>query len=82
MPGIWRTSHTLMKDARVVKDRLHARNNGNCEDYSLVSAATAERADLTTTSRVWRPTSLEEQPTVDLSRHQWTCKSSPSYSRR
>ncbi len=41
MPGIWRTSHTLMKDARVVKDRLHARNNRNREDYSFLNAVGA-----------------------------------------
>jgi V8-like Glu-specific endopeptidase len=41
MPGIWRTSHTRMKDARVVKDRLHARNNRNHEDYSFLNAVGA-----------------------------------------
>ena len=41
MPGIWRTSHTLMKDARVVKDRLHARNNRYHEDYSFLNAVGA-----------------------------------------
>ena len=41
VPGIWRTSHTLMKDARVVKDRLHARNNRYHEDYSFLNAVGA-----------------------------------------
>jgi V8-like Glu-specific endopeptidase len=41
LPGIWRTSHTLTKDDRVVKDRLHARNNRNHEDYSFLNAVGA-----------------------------------------
>jgi hypothetical protein len=41
IPGIWRTSHTLTKDNRVVKDRLHARNNRNREDYSFLNAVGA-----------------------------------------
>src|ERR1019366_8818970 len=41
MTGIWRTSHTLMKDARVVRDRLHARNNRNRQDYSFLNAVGA-----------------------------------------
>jgi hypothetical protein len=45
MPGIWRTSHTLTKDDRVVKDRLHARNNRNHEDYSFLNAVGAVWSD-------------------------------------
>jgi V8-like Glu-specific endopeptidase len=41
IPGISRTSHTLTKDDRVVKDRLHARNNRNHEDYSFLNAVGA-----------------------------------------
>ena len=41
MPGIWRTSHTLEKDHRVVKDRLHSRNNRDHEDYSFLNAVGA-----------------------------------------
>src|ERR1700681_577998 len=45
IPGIWRTSHTLTKDNRVVKDRLHARNNRNHEDYSFLNAVGAVWSD-------------------------------------
>ena len=38
---VWRTSHALQKDVRVVKDRLHARNNGQNEDYSFLNAVGA-----------------------------------------
>jgi V8-like Glu-specific endopeptidase len=38
---IWRTSHTLTRDNRVVKDRLHARNNRDHEDYSFLNAVGA-----------------------------------------
>ena len=40
-PRIWRTSHTLTKDNRIVKDRLHARNNRDHEDYSFLNAVGA-----------------------------------------
>jgi hypothetical protein len=40
-PGIWRTSHPLTKDHRVVKDRLHAQNNRNHEDDSYLNAVGA-----------------------------------------
>jgi Trypsin-like peptidase domain len=40
-PGIWRTSPALSKDRRVVKDRLHAGNNRNHEDYSFLNAVGA-----------------------------------------
>lgn len=39
--GIWRTPHTLKKDDRVVKDRLHAQNNRNHEDDSFLNAVGA-----------------------------------------
>jgi len=38
---IWRTSHALTKDNRVVKDRLHARNNRDHEDDSFLNAVGA-----------------------------------------
>jgi V8-like Glu-specific endopeptidase len=41
IPGIWRTPHTLKKDDRVVKDRLHSRNNRNHEDFSFLNAVGA-----------------------------------------
>jgi V8-like Glu-specific endopeptidase len=41
MPGIWRTSHPLEKDVRVVKDRLHAQNNRDHEDCSFLNAVGA-----------------------------------------
>ena len=41
MPGIWRATHTLKKDNRVVIDRLHSRNNRNHEDYSFLNAVGA-----------------------------------------
>jgi hypothetical protein len=40
-PRIWRTSHALKKDNRVVKDRLYARNNRDHEDYSFLNAVGA-----------------------------------------
>jgi V8-like Glu-specific endopeptidase len=40
-PGIWRAVHTLTKDRRIVKDRLHSRNNRNHEDYSFLNAVGA-----------------------------------------
>jgi hypothetical protein len=40
-PGIWRTAHPLTKDARVVKDRLHAQNNRDREDCSFLNAVGA-----------------------------------------
>jgi hypothetical protein len=40
-PRIWRTSHVLKQDHRVVKDRLHARNNRGHEDYSFLNAVGA-----------------------------------------
>jgi V8-like Glu-specific endopeptidase len=41
IPGIWRAAHTLNKDKRVVRDRLHSRNNRNQEDYSFLNAVGA-----------------------------------------
>jgi V8-like Glu-specific endopeptidase len=38
---IWRTAHALKHDNRVVKDRLHARNNWDHEDYSFLNAVGA-----------------------------------------
>ncbi|MGO9513281.1 MAG: trypsin-like serine peptidase [Steroidobacteraceae bacterium] len=40
-PGIWRASHTLKRDNRVVKDRLYARNNRDHQDYSFLNAVGA-----------------------------------------
>jgi V8-like Glu-specific endopeptidase len=40
-PRIWRASHTLKTDNRVVIDRLHARNNRDHEDYSFLNAVGA-----------------------------------------
>lgn len=40
-PRIFRTSHALTKDNRVVKDRLYARNNRDHEDYSFLNAVGA-----------------------------------------
>jgi hypothetical protein len=40
-PRIFRTSHALTKDNRVVRDRLHARNNRGQEDYSFLNAVGA-----------------------------------------
>jgi hypothetical protein len=40
-PRVWRTSHALKEDHRVVKDRLHARNNRDHEDYSFLNAVGA-----------------------------------------
>jgi len=41
MPGIWPKAHALMKDNRVVKDRLHSRNNRNHEDAGFLDAVGA-----------------------------------------
>jgi hypothetical protein len=41
LPGIWRTTHPVGKDTRVVKDRLHARNNRDHEDCSFLNAVGA-----------------------------------------
>jgi hypothetical protein len=41
MPGLWRTNHALIKDNRVIKDRLHPRNNRNHEDYGFLNAVGA-----------------------------------------
>ncbi len=41
VPGVWRTPHTLTKDTRTVKDRLHSRNNKSREDYSFLNAVGA-----------------------------------------
>jgi V8-like Glu-specific endopeptidase len=41
MPGIWPTAHAPAKDNRVVKDRLHSRNNRNHEDYAFLNAVGA-----------------------------------------
>ncbi len=38
---IWRTSHALQKDDRIVQDRLHARNNRNHQDLSFLNAVGA-----------------------------------------
>jgi V8-like Glu-specific endopeptidase len=40
-PRLWRTPHALTRDNRVVKDRLHARNNRDREDYSFLNAVGA-----------------------------------------
>jgi V8-like Glu-specific endopeptidase len=40
MPGIWRTDHAT-KDTRVVKDRLHPRNNRDHEDAAFLNAVGA-----------------------------------------
>lgn len=40
-PGIWRAPHALTKDIRVVRDRLHSRNNRRQEDYSFLNAVGA-----------------------------------------
>jgi hypothetical protein len=41
MPGIWRTTHPLERDARFVRDRLHAQNNRDHEDGSFLNAVGA-----------------------------------------
>ena len=41
IPGIWRTAHALMKDNRVVRDRLHPRNNRDHGDYAFLNAVGA-----------------------------------------
>jgi V8-like Glu-specific endopeptidase len=41
IPGIWRSAHAQMKDNRVVKDRLHPRNNRDHEDYAFLNAVGA-----------------------------------------
>jgi V8-like Glu-specific endopeptidase len=38
---VWRTSHALKNDHRVVRDRLHASNNRDREDYSFLNAVGA-----------------------------------------
>jgi V8-like Glu-specific endopeptidase len=38
---IWRTPHASKQDNRVVKDRLHARNNPDRDDYSFLNAVGA-----------------------------------------
>jgi V8-like Glu-specific endopeptidase len=48
IPGIWRTPHALMKDNRVIRDRLHPRNNRDHEDYAFLNAVGAVwSADIT-----------------------------------
>jgi hypothetical protein len=48
IPGIWRTAHTLMKDNRVIRDRLHPRNNRDHADYAFLNAVGAvSSADIT-----------------------------------
>ena len=48
IPGIWRTAHTLMKDNRVIRDRLHPRNNRDHADYAFLNAVGAVwSADIT-----------------------------------
>jgi V8-like Glu-specific endopeptidase len=41
IPGIWRVAHALTKDNRVVRDRLHPRNNRDHEDYAFLNAVGA-----------------------------------------
>jgi V8-like Glu-specific endopeptidase len=41
MPGIWRTAHALTRDNRVVRDRLHPRNNRDRGDYGFLNAVGA-----------------------------------------
>ena len=40
-PAVWRAPHTQKTDNRVARDRLHARNNPNREDYSFLNAVGA-----------------------------------------
>lgn len=40
-PRIYRTPGPLRNDKRVVRDRLHARNNSDHEDYSFLNAVGA-----------------------------------------
>jgi V8-like Glu-specific endopeptidase len=40
-PRVWRSPHALTRDTRVVKDRLHARNNRDREDASFLNAVGA-----------------------------------------
>jgi V8-like Glu-specific endopeptidase len=48
MPGIRRTAHALTKDNRVIRDRLHPRNNRDHGDYSFLNAVGAVwSADIT-----------------------------------
>jgi V8-like Glu-specific endopeptidase len=48
IPGIWRTAHALMKDNRVIRDRLHPRNNRDHGDYAFLNAVGAVwSADIT-----------------------------------
>jgi V8-like Glu-specific endopeptidase len=37
-PRVWRVAHAQQNDGRVVKDRLHARNNRDHADYSFLNA--------------------------------------------
>jgi V8-like Glu-specific endopeptidase len=47
-PGIWRTAHALTKDNRVIRDRLHPRNNRDRGDYAFLNAVGAVwSADIT-----------------------------------
>jgi V8-like Glu-specific endopeptidase len=41
MSGIWQAPHTLNEDKRVVRDRLHSRNNRHQEDYAFLNAVGA-----------------------------------------
>jgi V8-like Glu-specific endopeptidase len=41
MPGVWRPAHALTRDNRVVRDRLHPRNNPGHEDYAFLNAVGA-----------------------------------------
>ena len=48
IPGIWRTAHALLKDNRVIRDRLHPRNNRDHGDYAFLNAVGAVwSADIT-----------------------------------
>lgn len=41
VPGTWGYEHALMKDERVVRDRLHPANNRDHEDYAFLNAVGA-----------------------------------------
>ena len=41
MPGIWPMPHHLTRDNRVVRDRLHSRNNPDGADYAFLNAVGA-----------------------------------------
>jgi V8-like Glu-specific endopeptidase len=46
--GIWRTAHALMKDNRIIRDRLHPLNNRDHGDYAFLNAVGAVwSADIT-----------------------------------